>query len=213
MKNSEKSKKSKEKLVQAAFSLFSSKGYDATTTQEIINQSGLSRGAMYHHFKSKEDILNKVVDEIHLSTNEFLTKLVDDDILSPQEKILKIIDYSTADPIRKKLTHLSWIEKVPFALLNEVRNGNNVFAVYLTKIIDQYLEIEGGDFEYTKELAELVILVVDVFLNPVITKSEQSEICRRIDFLLYILDNLGIQLIDKDSLEEIKSFYGNLYLN
>lgn len=57
MNREEKSKNSKEKIIQSAFSLFSSKGYDSTSTQDIINLSGLSRGAMYHHFKTKEDIL------------------------------------------------------------------------------------------------------------------------------------------------------------
>ncbi len=60
MNREEKSKNSKEKIIQSAFSLFSSKGYDSTSTQDIINLSGLSRGAMYHHFKTKEDILRSV---------------------------------------------------------------------------------------------------------------------------------------------------------
>ncbi|MFR2553021.1 MAG: TetR/AcrR family transcriptional regulator [Clostridioides difficile] len=45
MNREEKSKNSKEKIIQSAFSLFSSKGYDSTSTQDIINLSGLSRGA------------------------------------------------------------------------------------------------------------------------------------------------------------------------
>ena len=53
MNREEKSKNSKEKIIQSAFSLFSSKGYDSTSTQDIINLSGLSRGAMYHHFKRR----------------------------------------------------------------------------------------------------------------------------------------------------------------
>lgn len=71
MNREEKSKNSKEKIIQSAFSLFSSKGYDSTSTQDIINLSGLSRGAMYHHFKTKEDILRSVTKELYSQMNNF----------------------------------------------------------------------------------------------------------------------------------------------
>ena len=35
--------------------LFSEKGYDDTSLQDIINETKLSKGAIYHHFSSKED--------------------------------------------------------------------------------------------------------------------------------------------------------------
>ena len=45
-------------ILDVAFRLFMEKGYEHTSIQDIINQlGGLSKGAIYHHFKSKEDIL------------------------------------------------------------------------------------------------------------------------------------------------------------
>ena len=47
----------KEKIIEAAWDLFMDQGYDNTTLNEIIERSGTSKGAFYHHFRAKEDLL------------------------------------------------------------------------------------------------------------------------------------------------------------
>ena len=52
-------------ILEAATRLFMEKGYEHTSIQDIINNlGGLSKGAIYHHFKSKEDILEAVTDRV-----------------------------------------------------------------------------------------------------------------------------------------------------
>jgi len=48
-------------LLVSARKLFAKKGYGATTTVEIAHNAGLTKGALYHHFDSKEDILYELV--------------------------------------------------------------------------------------------------------------------------------------------------------
>lgn len=47
----------KEKIVGAAWELFQEVGYENATVNDIIKKSGTSRGAFYHHFRAKEDLL------------------------------------------------------------------------------------------------------------------------------------------------------------
>lgn len=47
-------------LVEASSKLFASQGYDRTSVEAIIGQAGVSKGAFYHHFSSKEEILDAV---------------------------------------------------------------------------------------------------------------------------------------------------------
>ena len=47
----------KEIIINAAWELFQEKGYEETTLKDIIERSGTSRGAFYHNFRSKEDVL------------------------------------------------------------------------------------------------------------------------------------------------------------
>jgi AcrR family transcriptional regulator len=51
-------------LLAAAVRLFSANGYDQTSLQEIAEEAGLTKGALYYHFKSKEDVLRRVHDDM-----------------------------------------------------------------------------------------------------------------------------------------------------
>ena len=52
-------------IIDTAARLFVEKGYEHTSIQDIINNlGGLSKGAIYHHFKSKDEIMNAVADKL-----------------------------------------------------------------------------------------------------------------------------------------------------
>lgn len=51
-------------LLKAALNLFSSKGYAATSIDDISQAAKLTRGALYHHFQSKADLYNTLVEEV-----------------------------------------------------------------------------------------------------------------------------------------------------
>ena len=48
-------------ILETARGLFLSRGYDATTVNDLIQAIGISKGAFYHHFASKEDVLSALV--------------------------------------------------------------------------------------------------------------------------------------------------------
>ena len=61
-----------ERILDAAQRLFLEKGYDNTTIQDIVDElGGLTKGAVYHHFKSKEEILDAVGDRMFFQNNPF----------------------------------------------------------------------------------------------------------------------------------------------
>lgn len=61
-----------EKILEVAKRLFMEKGYEETTIQDIVEGlGGLTKGAIYHHFKSKEDIMDAVSDQMFFENNPF----------------------------------------------------------------------------------------------------------------------------------------------
>ncbi len=207
MKREEKTKNAKEKIIKGAFTLFATKGYEATTTQDIIDITQLSRGAMYHHFKSKQDILESVTKEAQLKINVFFERLVADDSLTTKEKISEIISYTANNDVQRQLIHYNWIEKIPFALLNEIRNLNNIVAPFVSQIIEQ--GVIQGEFQCScpKELGEILALCIDVWLDPVLFKRSYKEVSSRLDFLLFMLEKIGTPIIDEEDIKRIKDLY------
>ena len=56
-----------EKILDVAQRLFLKKGYDETTIQDIVNElGGLTKGAIYHHFKSKNEIMDALSNNIFI---------------------------------------------------------------------------------------------------------------------------------------------------
>ncbi len=54
----------REALISAARELFGERGYGAVGTEEIVRRARLTRGALYHHFKGKEDLFRAVYEAV-----------------------------------------------------------------------------------------------------------------------------------------------------
>ncbi len=51
-------------ILDAAERLFAAKGFDGTSTNDILEEVGIARGTLYYHFKSKEDILDAMIERL-----------------------------------------------------------------------------------------------------------------------------------------------------
>ncbi|WP_202709793.1 TetR/AcrR family transcriptional regulator [Sporosalibacterium faouarense] len=69
----------KDKIIKVAYELFSSKGYEKTTIGEIIKQAECSKGGFYHHFKSKEEILEVIVSNYVDTLSELFNDIISND--------------------------------------------------------------------------------------------------------------------------------------
>ncbi len=54
----------RERIVAAAVSLFAEQGFDATSVNQVVARAGVAKGALYHHFASKDDLLYEVYREL-----------------------------------------------------------------------------------------------------------------------------------------------------
>ena len=55
-------KKTKERIFEAAIDLFAQKGFNATSMREIAETVGIKKASMYSHYKSKDEILEKILE-------------------------------------------------------------------------------------------------------------------------------------------------------
>ena len=92
-----------ERILDAARRLFLEKGYEATTIQDIVDElGGLTKGAVYHHFKSKADIMNALGDRLFLERDPFLAVAGRKD-LNGLEKLREVIRLHEADAEQQQL--------------------------------------------------------------------------------------------------------------
>lgn len=91
-------------ILDVAYRLFMEKGYEYTSIQDIIdNLGGLSKGAIYHHFKSKDEILVAVTDRMTAQSNQMLSVIRDRTDLNGQEKLKKSLKDSIQRPVQDEI--------------------------------------------------------------------------------------------------------------
>lgn len=72
MKQQERQKKSKEKILQAAITEFSTSGYDKVTMENICTRHGISKGMMYHYYSGKDDLFLLCVQNMYQMMQQYL---------------------------------------------------------------------------------------------------------------------------------------------
>jgi AcrR family transcriptional regulator len=73
-------------LIAAARRLFTERGYDAVGTEEIVRAAGVTRGALYHHFGGKAELLEAVYERLEAESTERVARVVlGSDLESPLE--------------------------------------------------------------------------------------------------------------------------------
>ncbi|HLK26359.1 MAG TPA: TetR/AcrR family transcriptional regulator [Caulobacteraceae bacterium] len=74
-------------LIDCAQGLFLSKGYERTTINDVIDATGLSKGAFYHHFRAKEDLLEAIAERFARQAMTLVQAVADDPSLDPLRRL------------------------------------------------------------------------------------------------------------------------------
>lgn len=80
----------KNEIIDTASRIFAQKGYDKASVNDILNAIGIAKGTFYHYFKSKEDVLDAVIDRATDIIMEQVKEVIENPQLSPEEKLLGV---------------------------------------------------------------------------------------------------------------------------
>jgi len=75
-KQGERAAATREALMAAARRLFTERGYDNVGTEEIVRSAGVTRGALYHHFGGKAELLEAVYERLEAESTERVARVV-----------------------------------------------------------------------------------------------------------------------------------------
>lgn len=200
-------------ILDVAFRLFMEKGFEHTSIQDIIdNLGGLSKGAIYYHFKSKEEILIAVTDRMTAESNRMLAAIRDRTDLNGEEKLKAIFKESIQRPVQNDIFTVAPDfhnnPKLLFSLLHDTIEG--VAPNYIVPIIEQGIVDGSIQTGYPEQLAELILLAANVWMNPMIFDSSVEESYRKFIVFSQMLQGFGLDIVDQemlDRLQELASIY------
>ena len=190
-------------ILDVSTRLFSEKGYDDTSLQDIINETKLSKGAIYHHFSSKEDILKAIFHRLGNENAEIFAKIRDDSRLSGIEKLRKIFQTAVFH------SNQSVLLKVSPCLLNNPRflamQIEQIYELIAPQFVEPILTegVKDGsiNIENPHEIAEAIMILTNVWLNPLVKMTDTEGMKKRCDTFNTLLKVLGIDgLLDNQTI-------------
>lgn len=196
-----------EKILDVASRLFLEKGYEHTSIQDIINNlGGLSKGAIYHHFKSKEDILIAVTDRMTMESNQGLAKIRDASSMNGKEKLQEIFKASINRPVQNDIfTVAPDFQNNPRLLDSLLRETVEVVApYYILPIIKEGIEDGSIRTEFPEQLAELIILAANIWMNPMVFDSSPEESYAKFMVFRQMMQGFGLDIVDEEMVQRLQ---------
>lgn len=195
------------RILDTAYRLFLEKGYEYTSIQDIINNlGGLSKGAIYHHFKSKEDILEAVTNRMTEQSNRMLAKIRDRADLNGKEKLETIFRESINRPVQDEIFAMAPNfhnnAKLMVSMVNDTMK--QVAPNYILPIMEEGIADGSIVTDYPAQLAELIIFVANVWMNPMNFGDTQEEAHGKFMVFQQMLKGFGLDIVDEKMLERLK---------
>ncbi|MGG5319107.1 TetR/AcrR family transcriptional regulator [Enterococcus sp. AZ072] len=187
------------KILDVAEQLFLEKGYDDTSIQDIIDGlGGMTKGVIYHHFKSKFDILETLMAEAGDTTTftewrgangfERLQNSLEQAFNSYKKQS---IGYSAAVALRS-----------PRILGEQYLQVFAEYAPEITKIVEEGIEDGSIQTEFPREVAELMLVTMNLWIGFQLSVLTETEARRKMLFFKQLFEGIGVPLINDELLED-----------
>jgi TetR/AcrR family transcriptional repressor of nem operon len=157
----------RKKIVASAERLMLRQGLNLTTIEDICRESGMSKGALFHYFKSKEEIAKEVLQSYWSDTLQSLREFSGDESDSAYDSLFKTLDFFESILLSKERTSACLIGN----LAQEVSLTNDEIRATCHKIFSDWLgsltelitrvSIERHVSTDSKAVAELIVSTVE----------------------------------------------------
>ena len=198
-----------QKILDVSLKLFLEKGYEETTVLDIIhNMGGMTRGAFYHHFKSKEEVFDTLSDKLFSDNNPF-DEAKKQDNLTGLEKLKYVLQRaSTVDSESQQLSIsvMQLLSSPAFLKKLIIDTNRDTLAPICRDIIEEGIKDGSIKVQNAKITAEIFIFLVNFWNIPTIFPITEEEAREKIIMIKEILDTIGHPVIDDEFLGNLEKF-------
>ena len=189
-----------QKILDASLKLFLEKGYEETTVLDIISEmGGLTRGAFYHHFKSKEEVFDALCEKLFYETNPF-QKAKEQKNLNGLEKLKFVLKTSFDNTEHHQLSMLSMPLMDSPAFLKKLIESNQELVPMYQELIEEGIRDGSINTKRAKLLADLFVLLTNFWSIPTIYPMTSDEAWEKFLMIKEITDKMGFPIIDDEIL-------------
>lgn len=152
----------KQEILDAALQMFSEKGYEGTSINDIIKKVGVTKGAFYYYFSSKEEVLNVLSEKQADMVLEISQKIAGDDRMTALEKLnaiaFEVQGHRAANMAQRLMALKAYQNEINIVLgMKVVEKTIQKGAPVIQSIIEQGIGEGVFNTAFPRETAELYI--------------------------------------------------------
>lgn len=147
----EKKNEKENKILKSSYKLFTEKGINSTSIQDIVDDAGIAKGTFYLYFKDKYDLQNKlIIKKSQMLFQNALNSINKNVIKNFEDQIIFVIDY-IIDIVSKDKTLINFIEKDLslgiYSDVNEIINSNKIGIkeIFLKGLKEHNIKLKNPD--------------------------------------------------------------------
>lgn len=187
--NTEEYAKKKLELLELAEQLFEQKTYEKCTINDILKEAKIAKGTFYYYFKSKEEVLNAIIEsktkEIMIRMEEVVTSSQ-----SPEEKLVQaFLKMQIKKPNQDTVLEELHKEENAMMHIKSLRGLVQKVSPYLEVIVKEGIQQGIWTCDYPKEYMEL-FLTTAINITDVGIVQEQKEQNKTIVVLVSLLEKM-----------------------
>ncbi|WP_058302927.1 TetR/AcrR family transcriptional regulator [Gorillibacterium timonense] len=195
-------------ILDAADQLFGQKGFDGTSTNDILEKVGIARGTLYYHFKSKEDIMDALIERYNVLLIGAAQEAAADKSISVYERIMRVV---MALNISGNSSHeiMEHIHKPQNALMHQKIQKVIIGGVppILADLIREGIEQGLFHTPFPFECMEMVVIYLNtIFDQDMVDMTDEGRLSRLQAFAFNIERLLGVE---NGSLMEMMQMFGS----
>lgn len=199
----------KQEILNAAQSLFLTKGYEASSVSDIMEIAGGAKGMFYRFFQSKEEVMHALGNQLFFANNPFDAVKKRND-LNGLEKIRTLLALNHSDEKRNALNQQAVsILQDPRILASAIEENRRVLTPLWLELLEEGIRDGSIKTEYPKELSELLPLI-NFWMLPSVFPATEEELLHKYRFVVEVLSQMGLPLYDADSISFTKQLITNL---
>lgn len=181
-------------ILDAAEQLFVTKGFDKTSTNDILSEVGIARGTLYYHFKSKEDILNAMIERI----TDTLVERAGKTVRQKEAPVLqRLTEMMLALNLDSDLGHeiMEQVHKPQNALMHQKMQEYLLDRVIplLTDLVEEGMAQGICQTDYPAEAAEMLLLYSNTVFDDLVEYSDEERQKKIAAFIYHTERLLGMQ--------------------
>ena len=199
----DKSQAMREKILNTATQLFIQKGSEKTSMQDIAQTAGISKGAIYHHFKSKDEIVFAVIrSRQELMEEEMKQWFKATENLTGREQLQAILKSNLESQTARAIDGIvDEYEQDAGFILTMMRDNLRIGAPLVSDIIKKGMADGSIQTQYPDQTAEVFLLLVNFWMNETVFESDPEKLPERFHFLQFMMTSVGLDIFTDELLQ------------